>query len=191
MFKKLTPIAVSLLALTILVVAPVLAAPNAQSASCGQDYTVQADDWLSRLAEKFYGDLLAYPAIVNATNAAAQADASYAAIANPDLIEIGWKLCLPADVNGVMMMSDGMMDGAMEKDGAMMDDSMSQDGTMMDGAMEKDGAMMDDGTMDDTMAGDSMGHDGTMMDDSQNKDGQMMDDSQNMDGEMMEGDHTQ
>ncbi len=169
MFKKLTPIAVSLLALVMLIVAPALAAPNAQSASCGQDYTVQADDWLSRLAEKFYGDLLAYPAIVDATNAAAQADASYAAIANPDVIEIGWKLCLPADVNGVMM-SDGMMDGAMEKDGAMMDDSMSQDNATMDGAMEKDGAMMDD---------------------SQNKDGQMMDDSQNKDGEMMEGDHTQ
>lgn len=30
--------------------------------SCQQDYTVQSDDWLSKIAEKFYGDVLAFPA---------------------------------------------------------------------------------------------------------------------------------
>lgn len=60
------------------------------------DVVVQADDWLSKIAEKEWGDPLLYPAIVTATNLKAQSDSSYAAIDNPDLIEPGWKLCLPA-----------------------------------------------------------------------------------------------
>lgn len=62
----------------------------------GQEYTVQADDWLSKLAEKFYGDKLAYTAIVEATNARAAADNSYVRIENPDRIEVGQKLFIPA-----------------------------------------------------------------------------------------------
>jgi iron(III) transport system substrate-binding protein len=69
------------------------AAPSAQEG--GSDYTVQADDWLSKLAEKFYGDPLAYPAIVEATNAKAAADERYAVIENADVIEIGQKLFIP------------------------------------------------------------------------------------------------
>jgi len=61
----------------------------------GQDYVVQADDWLSKLSEKFYGDVLAYTAIVEATNAKATEDDSYATIDNPDVIEIGQKLFIP------------------------------------------------------------------------------------------------
>ena len=68
------------------------AAPVLQTA-CEQDVTVQADDWLSKLAEKFYGDVLAFPAIVEATNAAG---GDYATISNPDVIEPGWKLCIPS-----------------------------------------------------------------------------------------------
>jgi iron(III) transport system substrate-binding protein len=56
---------------------------------------IQADDWLSKLAEKFYGDPLAYPAIVEATNARAAGDTSYSAINNPDSIEVGQKLFIP------------------------------------------------------------------------------------------------
>jgi hypothetical protein len=63
--------------------------------TCEQDYSVQADDWLSKLADKFYGDVFAYPAIFAATNAKAAVDDSYTTIQNPNLIEIGWKLCLP------------------------------------------------------------------------------------------------
>ena len=33
----------------------------------GQEYVVQADDWLSKLAEKNYGDVLAWPIIWEAT----------------------------------------------------------------------------------------------------------------------------
>ncbi len=70
-----------------------------EAAACEEDYSVQADDWLSKLADKFYGDVLAFPAIFEATNAAASADSSYATIANADLIEIGWKLCIPSSEN--------------------------------------------------------------------------------------------
>ncbi|HXW00486.1 MAG TPA: extracellular solute-binding protein [Anaerolineae bacterium] len=73
--------------------AAVLAAPPSQEG--GQEYTVQADDWVSKLAEKFYGDPLAYAAIVEATNAKAAADNSYAPIDNPDVIEVGQKLFIP------------------------------------------------------------------------------------------------
>ncbi len=61
----------------------------------GQAYIVQADDWLSKLALKFYEDMMAYPVIVDATNAKAKEDASFTTITNPDLIEIGQKLWIP------------------------------------------------------------------------------------------------
>jgi putative spermidine/putrescine transport system substrate-binding protein len=62
---------------------------------CENDAVVQADDWLSKLADKFYGDVLAYQVIADATNAKAATDDSYATIENVDLIEPGWKLCVP------------------------------------------------------------------------------------------------
>jgi thiol-disulfide isomerase/thioredoxin len=69
------------------------AAPAA--AEGGQDYVVQADDWLSKLADKFYGDPLAYVLIVEATNQRAAAGSGYGFIENPDRIEIGQKLFIP------------------------------------------------------------------------------------------------
>lgn len=81
-----------------------LAAPPQQGTTCEQDYVVQADDWLSKLADKYYGDLLAYPAIFDATNAAATEGGVYAPIANPDAIEVGQTLCIPsaADVEALL-----------------------------------------------------------------------------------------
>jgi 5'-nucleotidase len=69
---------------------------HAQSLVCDQDVVVQADDWLSKIADKVYGDILAFPAIVEATNAAASSDDSYTVIDNPDVIEVGQKLCVPS-----------------------------------------------------------------------------------------------
>jgi hypothetical protein len=89
----------------------VFAAPVKQTVACEQDYSVQADDWLSKLADKFYGDILAYPAIVEATNVAAQADGSYATITNPDLIEIGWKICVPSAADAQALMGGQMAVG--------------------------------------------------------------------------------
>ena len=86
----------SLLTLTLIfvsVISTVLALPPVQEN--GQEYIVQADDWLSKLADKFYGDPLAYLAIVEATNAIAGTNADFAAINDPDLVEVGQKLFIP------------------------------------------------------------------------------------------------
>lgn len=64
--------------------------------TCDSEVVVQANDWLSKLAEKYYGDPLAYQAIADATNAKNAADTSYAKIENVNVIEPGWKLCIPA-----------------------------------------------------------------------------------------------
>jgi len=69
------------------------AAPPKQE---GQDYTIQKDDWLSKLADKYLGDVFAYPAIAMATNAKHAEDDSYAFIWNMDLIEVGDKLYIPS-----------------------------------------------------------------------------------------------
>ncbi len=65
-----------------------------EALQCENVYTVQAGDWLSKIAEKYYGDALAFPWIVEAGNA--QSNDDYSDIANPDLIEPGMVLCLTA-----------------------------------------------------------------------------------------------
>ncbi|MEW5956183.1 MAG: extracellular solute-binding protein [Chloroflexota bacterium] len=71
---------------------------------CESDVVVQADDWLSKIADKFYGNALAFPVLVEATNAKAAVDNSYTAITNVDVIEPGWKLCLvnPAEAQAML-----------------------------------------------------------------------------------------
>jgi uncharacterized lipoprotein YbaY len=61
---------------------------------CEFEYTVQKDDWLSKIADKYFDDILAYSVIVEATNA--QAGDQFADIDDADLIEPGWLLCIPA-----------------------------------------------------------------------------------------------
>ncbi|MBW2369522.1 MAG: MBL fold metallo-hydrolase [Deltaproteobacteria bacterium] len=63
--------------------------------TCESDYIVKAGDWLSKIADKSYGDVRIYPTIFNATNAKAVTDSSYAGMDNPNFIKPGWKLCLP------------------------------------------------------------------------------------------------
>jgi peptide/nickel transport system substrate-binding protein len=93
MNKKL----ISLLILAILIVgllpAAAVAAPPPQEG--GKVYTVQKDDWLSRLAEKEYGDVFAFPAIVYYTNLKAAEDSTFSRIVDPNLIEVGWTIYLP------------------------------------------------------------------------------------------------
>jgi dienelactone hydrolase len=73
---------------------------KAQSAAvCGQDVVVVAGDTLATIAGRTLGNQLAYPRIVEATNAAAAVDPSYANIANPNIIAVGWKLCIPGADN--------------------------------------------------------------------------------------------
>ncbi|MBV7332814.1 alpha/beta fold hydrolase [Chloroflexi bacterium TSY] len=66
------------------------------NSTCASDVIVQSGDTLSTIAGRVYGNFAAYNAIVTATNAKAQSDSSYATIANPNVISIGWKLCIPA-----------------------------------------------------------------------------------------------
>ncbi len=84
----------ALLLTTIFVVNDALATPANQDIS-GEIYVVQADDWLSKIAEKYYGDRLAYPAIVEATNAKAAEEDTFAFIGDPDWIEVGQRLWIP------------------------------------------------------------------------------------------------
>ncbi len=100
MSKKVMFILVMLLVLSFTAVPAI-----AQDPTCADDYTVQADDWLSKLSDRFFGDIFAYPIIVDATNAANAADESYAKIGNPDVIEVGQKLCIPSadDAQASMM----------------------------------------------------------------------------------------
>lgn len=97
-----------------------LAAPPLQNdVVCEQEAVVQADDWLSKIAEKSYGDVLAYPAIADATNAKHAVDDTFAIIENVDVIEPGWKLCLPSAADAEAMLNramemPAMAEGAME-----------------------------------------------------------------------------
>ncbi len=61
----------------------------------GQDYIVEQGDWLMGLSREFYGDASRAEDIFNATNAKAVEDPSYATIANPNILEPGWKIWIP------------------------------------------------------------------------------------------------
>jgi phosphonate transport system substrate-binding protein len=71
-----------------------VAAPPPQDE--GETYVVQADDWLSKLADKFLGDVFAWPAIWAATNEMAETDDTYQRIINPNVIEVGQTLYIPS-----------------------------------------------------------------------------------------------
>lgn len=95
MMKKVVfAINAALLLALLLALAPIRALAQ-EEVVCETDAVVQADDSLSTLAEKFYGNVLAYPVIADATNAKAASDSSYAQIDDPNVIEVGWKLCVP------------------------------------------------------------------------------------------------
>jgi glucose/mannose transport system substrate-binding protein len=81
-----------IVALLAVLVPVVSAAPPAQ----GQEYIVTAGDWLSKIADKYLGNPLAWPAVMQATNQKNMEDSSFAKIINADLIEPGWKLWVPS-----------------------------------------------------------------------------------------------
>ncbi len=103
--KKLINVIGSLLLLTIMVTLMSSTAQAQGEITCENDVVVQADDWVSKLADKFYGDVLAFPAIVEATNKQAAVDDSYATIIYADLIEPGWKLCVPSTADAQALLS--------------------------------------------------------------------------------------
>jgi peptide/nickel transport system substrate-binding protein len=81
----------------------VSAAPPAQE---GESYVVQKDDYLSLLADKYLGNVAAWVAIMEATNAKSAEDPTFAFINNPDLIEPGWKLWIPSAEEAATMMEE-------------------------------------------------------------------------------------
>jgi hypothetical protein len=90
----------SILALLLLFPVPALADNLYQAdLSCEEEVIVQADDWLSKIAEKHYGSVFVYPAIAEATNVKNASDGTFAFIENYDVIEIGWKLCIPSEAD--------------------------------------------------------------------------------------------
>ncbi len=90
--RKLIPILMAGLFMLLLAVSTAGASPVLQG---GTDYTVQLDDNLWTLAEKFLGDGNRYGEIVAATNARHTEDPGYAFIENPRLILPGWRLAIP------------------------------------------------------------------------------------------------
>lgn len=61
----------------------------------GQEYVIQADDWLSQLAEKYLGDANLWPQIVEATNSRAAVDPRVVVIENPNLVYPGQIIFVP------------------------------------------------------------------------------------------------
>ncbi len=96
--------------LFVLMAATISAAPLWQED--GQEYTVQAGDWLSKIADKYYGEPLAYPIIVEATNAKIAEDSSFIVIANPDTLEVGQKLWIPGTASLIVSGDDAFLQQA-------------------------------------------------------------------------------
>jgi len=89
---------VAYLALALVMVVNLLAAGVVSAAPPQQEevtYTVKLGDTLWAMAEKYLGSGAGYPAIVMATNAKHNEDATFAYIARPDLIQPGWKFAIP------------------------------------------------------------------------------------------------
>ena len=93
MRKLMSAVAALTLLALILVATPSSAG---EPPECDSVYVVQTVDSLSRLAQRFYGDWSAYPAIDLATDAAAAADETYTTISDPNLIHKGSVLCIPS-----------------------------------------------------------------------------------------------
>ena len=67
----------------------------------GQSYTVQHDDTLWKVAEKYLADGNRYTEIVAATRAKHTEDSSFASVENPNIIVAGTKLWIPAGASAL------------------------------------------------------------------------------------------
>jgi hypothetical protein len=92
MNKKLSYLLSLLILVALLLPVTVAAAPPQQT---GGDYIVQSDDTLGKIAEKEYGDPLAYTAIVYYNNLKATEDDSLTLIEDPNVVEPGSTIYLP------------------------------------------------------------------------------------------------
>lgn len=65
------------------------------SQAAGQPYQIQAGDWLSKIANREYGNPLNYRAIVQYTNQQCRIDNTFSCIENPDRVQPDWTIYLP------------------------------------------------------------------------------------------------
>ncbi|MEN6479540.1 MAG: copper resistance protein NlpE N-terminal domain-containing protein [Anaerolineales bacterium] len=87
---------ICLLILLALLAVPISVAAQAPSStSAGTLYTVEAGDWLSKIAAKLLGDAKRYDEIVAATNARAKDSGDVDAIDDPNLIIVGQRIWVP------------------------------------------------------------------------------------------------
>jgi len=94
--KKSTNLLATLLLTTFCIALTIPLKIEAQSTQpCALDVIVQSGDTLSLIAGRTLNDQGAYQRIINATNARAATDSSYAAINDANALTVGWKLCIP------------------------------------------------------------------------------------------------
>ena len=83
----------------ILIVTSVGRAASPSPQGEGVHYVVQADDWLSKLAEKYLGDSNLWPRIYASTNLKAGQNRNLSVIEHPDLIYPGQIIFIPAPIS--------------------------------------------------------------------------------------------
>ena len=91
----------------------VAAAPPGRAPD-GEAYTVQAGDWLSKIAEKYYGASVNYPRIIEATNAKSTVDGTFTPIDDANLIVPGQRLWIPPAVDADTVTVAGLFFNAAE-----------------------------------------------------------------------------
>ncbi len=105
MMPRLLNLLALLLLLGLITITQALAAPPGQEQENGQAYTVQATDTLGSLAEKFYQNFAAWPAIQMATNAKALQDARFSPIPNADSLQDGQLIWIPSPAEAERLLS--------------------------------------------------------------------------------------
>ena len=103
--KRLNILFVLLVLAVLLALVPSASAAPATAVACDSTYTVTAGDWLSKLSDKFFNSTTAYWAIASQTNKKNAEDSSYAKIGNVDVIEVGQKLCIPAQADATAFLA--------------------------------------------------------------------------------------
>jgi glucose/mannose transport system substrate-binding protein len=92
--KKMLSLTVLVLLLLALVPLP---SGAQEGVKCAQEVVVQKNDWLSKYADKYLGNVQSWPAIMAWNNKAAAAEPDkYDKIENADLIVVGWSICVPS-----------------------------------------------------------------------------------------------
>ena len=102
-----------ILRLTVLVLLLLGLVPAVSSAQegvvCAEEVVVQKDDWLSKYADKYFGNILSWPAIMAWNNRAAEAEPDqYDYIENPNLIVVGWSICIPSAEDAGAVLDEGV-----------------------------------------------------------------------------------